>query len=473
MRDLLTTSRTFTLILAVGLSAMAARNVTDPDLWWHLKTGQLIAQNHKLFRSDPFSSTRQGHPWLNHEWLPDLFIFSIYRMSGFAGLIIVFAAVIAAGFMVLYSRSPGKPYVAGLCTLLGALTALPSWGARPQMLAFVLASILLWILERSETKSSLMGWVVPLIFLWVNLHGSFPVGIVLIALFLAGELAEAFLCDDWGGRARLVRLGAVLGLSILVVPLNPYGFRLFAYPLQTLSSKAMQEFISEWASPDFHRLEYTFLLLMLLGLIAGSTLSSARMRLRDSILLIPAMLGALISARHIYFFVLIAVPVLARAGSALFEYRISTSIQKSRTVLNGMLVASLFLFALVRIASVVRKQNAAEAAHFPARLVQFLKAHPLPESTLNYYNWGGYMIWKLYPEYRVFVDGRADLYGDDFLNEYAHAYYLTNTWDALLDKYRVQAVILPPDAPLITALKGLRGWKVAYADEQATVIIKQ
>jgi hypothetical protein len=257
---------------------------------------------------------------------------------------------------------------------------------------------------------------------------------------------------------------------VAVVPLNPYGFRLFAYPLQTLSSEAMQEFIAEWASPDFHRTEYVFLLLMLLGLIAGCALGTARTRLRNLILLVPATLGALISARHIYFFVLVAVPVLARASLMLFKRLRSAPESGGRLVLNTSLVTVLILFAILRIDFVARQQATAEAAHFPVRLVQFVKANPLPAHTLNYYNWGGYMIWNLYPEYRVFVDGRADVYGDEFLQQYAHAYYLTDNWDKLLTRYGVQAVVMPPDAPLVTGLQTLKHWRVVYADDQATLV---
>ena len=473
MRDLLTTSRTFTLILALGLFAMAVRNVSDPDVWWHLKTGQLIAQNHKLFYTDPFSSTRNGRPWINHEWLPDLLIFKIYQVAGFTGLIGAFAVVIAAAFMLLYWRSPGKPFGAGICTLLGALAALPSWGVRPQMLAFLLASFLLLLLERSELRPRLVWWTVPLIWLWANSHGSFPVGMVLIAAFLAAESASAWLRGAWKtARARLTSLATVLVASIAVAPLNPYGFRLIAYPLQTLSSDAMQEFIAEWASPDFHRKEYIFLLLILLGLVAGFALVSARMRLRELFLLVPATLGALISARHIYFFVLVAVPVLARSSTQIFNRLRSPSDQKGKPALNALLVAGLVLFAILRIEYVVKAQHAAESAHFPEKLVQFVKANPLPQRTLNYYNWGGYMIWQLYPEYQVFVDGRADVYGDDFLERYGHAYYLTGDWEELLKQYDVPAVVLPADTPLVTGLKTLRHWRVVYCDEQAKIIAK-
>jgi len=142
-------------------------------------------------------------------------------------------------------------------------------------------------------------------------------------------------------------------------------------------------------------------------------------------------------------------------------------------MLNTLLVAGLVLFVVFRVRYVAQAQQASEAMHLPRNLVKFVTSHPLPEFTLNYYNWGGYMIWTLYPNYHVFIDGRADLYGDHFLNQYAHAYYLTNDWPELLDKFHVEAVVLPPDAPLITGLEGLRHWKVLYADEQAKLIVKQ
>jgi hypothetical protein len=473
MRGLLTNPRTFTVILALGLFAMAARNVTDPDFWWHLKTGQLITQNHKLFYADPFSSTRSGQPWINHEWLPDLMIFTAYRASGIRGVIVAFAAIISTAFMLLYWRSPGKPYAAGVCTLLAALTALPSWGVRPQMLAFLLASLLLLLLEKSEAEPRLIWWAIPLISVWVNCHASFPVGLVVIGGFLGGELGEAWLRGSWRpAQRRMARLGAVLAASIALVPINPYGFRLVAYPLQTLSSDAMQEFIAEWASPDFHRTDSVFLLMMLLGLVAAAASSGARLRLRELLLLVPATLGALVSARHTYFFVLIAAPVLARACAANFKSFRPLSISVGKPALNALLMAGLALFAALRLEYVVRQQPAAEAAHFPEKLAQFVSASPLSANALNYYNWGGYMIWKLYPKYRVFVDGRADIYGDQFLEQYAHAYYLTDNWDGLLNRYDVQTVVLPPDAPVVTGLTTLRHWRVLYRDQQSVIVAK-
>ena len=113
-------------ILALGLFTMAARSVTDPDVWWHLRTGQLIAQTHSVFHADPYSFTRLGQPWVDHEWLSQILIFAIYRLAGWGGLIVTFGAIIAAAFLVVFYRSPGRPYVAGVITLLGAFASAPS-----------------------------------------------------------------------------------------------------------------------------------------------------------------------------------------------------------------------------------------------------------------------------------------------------------------------------------------------------------
>src|SRR3954470_23588504 len=108
MIRLLQTRYVFVAILALGLFTMAARGMADPDAWWHLRTGELILHNHGVFHSDPFSFTRFGAPWINHEWLSEILLFAIYRAAGVAGLIAAFAIVIAASYLILYVRCPGR-----------------------------------------------------------------------------------------------------------------------------------------------------------------------------------------------------------------------------------------------------------------------------------------------------------------------------------------------------------------------------
>jgi hypothetical protein len=123
----------FAGILLFGLLAMTARNAVDPDLWWHLRTGQWIVETGHVPHSDPFSFTRAGRAWVAHEWLSEAVFYELWKHGGAAALIVFSAIVTTAGFMLLYLRcllNGVKPHWAAAATVLGALAAAPSWGAR-------------------------------------------------------------------------------------------------------------------------------------------------------------------------------------------------------------------------------------------------------------------------------------------------------------------------------------------------------
>jgi hypothetical protein len=478
----------FVVILALGLFTMAARAVTDPDVWWHLRTGQLILQTHAVFHTDPYSFTRFGQPWVDHEWLSQILIFSLYRLAGWGGLIVGFAVIIAAAFLVVLLRCPGLPFVAGVVTLLGAFASAPSWGVRPQMLTLLLASVLLLILERSYERPKLLWWTPVLMLLWVNLHAGFALGIVLMVLFLVGDALDAafgFAPSSFkdgfapSGRFRILSLAIVV--CVAVVPLNPYGAAMYVYPLETLRSRAMQSYIGEWLSPDFHQSRYLPTLVMILATVALPALSPRRLRPREILLLSVMTYAALRSVRHIPIYVLIAIPILsAMVWAWLQERGITKKFQSkenpltpAKSFLNAVLLAGFLVFLVARVRYITHRQTDTEAKELPAAAVSFIAATRPTAPMLNHYNWGGYLIWKLYPEYRVFIDGRADLYGDAFMDDLATTYYLRgNSWRNTFEKWQIRTVVLPPDAPLVTALRALPEWKIIYSDNQAVILTK-
>jgi hypothetical protein len=482
MTSFLQTRRAFVIILALGLFTMAAGAVKDPDVWWHLRTGQLILANHSLFRTDPFSFTRFGQPWINHEWLSEVLLFALYRVAGFGGLIVAFGVVITASFLLVFLRSPGRPYLAAVMTLWGAVTSAPSWGVRPQMFSLLLASIFLVLLEASERRPGLLWWTPPLMLLWVNLHAGYPVGLAFIALFLLGEGLEAAIRPEPWQKflPRFKALGMVLALCLALVPLNPNGFRIFWYPFETLRSAAMQRFIHEWFSPDFHDPTYLPLLLMLLALIAGLALSPRYPRLRNLLLLLVTIPAALRSIRHIPILVLVIVPILAELAQAALErsganrlFRTPLVGSASRTLVINLIVLLAFTaFTVVRVRQVVSRQAETEAKQFPMAAAAFLQRQHPPGPMMNHYNWGGYFIWKLYPQYRVFMDGRADVYGDALMTDFSASYYLTDNWRESLQTWGIRTVVLPPDAPLIVALRSSPEWTQIYADSEAVILTR-
>jgi hypothetical protein len=466
------TTHIFLTVLFLGLFAMAARNVTDPDVWWHLQTGQYITAHQSVPHTDPFSYTRAREPWVAHEWLSEVLLYQLQRSTGWGGLIVIFAAILCVAFFLLYLRCGPAPYVAGVATLCAAWATAPVCGVRPQVLSLLLTSLWLLILERSERNPRILWWTLPLTLLWLNLHAGFALGLALSALFLAGEWIESALGSSQSPTPHLRLAALILLLDLLIVPLNPNGLRMFSYPIETLRSTAMQNYIAEWASPSVHHAEYWPFLLIVLGTFAAMSWCPLEVRPRDLLLLPASLYAALCSIRMIPLFVLIAVPLICRRlrnwpRSNSQPQRQSTL---ARSFLNGFILLAMAVFAGVHVFQVIQRQPQAEAQHFPTRAVAFLQAHPPSGRIFNHYDWGGYLIWRLYPSTPVFIDGRADLYGQQLLDQFAGTYQLKGDWRQTLQQWNIETVIVPADSALATGLRSSPGWMISYQDSQAVVL---
>jgi hypothetical protein len=328
------------------------------------------------------------------------------------------------------------------------------------------------ILERSERNHNLLWWTLPLLVLWVNLHAGFALGLLFLGLFLLGELFEKMFTPSFStSNARVGALSVTLLLNLLLVPLNPNGTRMFWYPLETLRSKAMQGSIDEWASPNFHRAEQWPFLLLLLGTLATLTWSRTRVRPRDVLLLLTSAFAGLSSIRMIPFFVLMAVPIISRSVKSGLGGKHSSTRRRPTVlvVLNGVILLAMTGFVSLHLARLIRGQPQAEASHFPTGAVAYLAAHPPAGPIFNHYDWGGYLIFKLYPVTRVFIDGRADLYGDHLMEQWIDSYYLMDSWRQPLSEWRIQTVIVPADSPLATGLRSAPGWVQSYEDSKSVI----
>ena len=468
----------FAGILLFGLLAMTARNATDPDLWWHLRTGQWIVETGHVPHSDPFSFTRAGHAWVSHEWLSEVVFYELWEHGGPPALIVFSAMITTAGFLLLYLRCPGRRHWAAAATALGALAAAPSWGVRPQMFTFTLASLLLWLLERVEDRPKLLFWIPPLFLLWLNLHAGFALGPALLFAYGVGLIMETAVGDTpWqDARPIILRVLLVLLACLALVSLNPSGAQLYRYPFDTLRSPGMRSFIVEWFSPDFHEWLYRPFLLVWLLLLTALASSRSRPKGRVLVPLLLSSFAALDAVRHIPIFVLLAMPVIAAAlpaasASPAVAQRHPIS-SRFRPLFNGAVLMLMAVFALVKWVSLARNQDAREAEQFPQKAVAFLRASDQPRKIFVYYDWGGYAIWKLYPEYRVFVDGRADLYGDELLHQFETALQLRTGWRDILDGWNVEAVLVPPSCALAQALLLDPNWHAAFRDPKAIILVR-
>lgn len=483
LQTLHSTEIPFAAILLFGLLAMTARNAIDPDLWWHLRTGQWIVESRHIPHSDPFSFTRAGHAWISHEWLSEVLFFEMYKHGGAAALIVFSAIITTAGFMFLYLRclpNVQKRHWATAATALGALASAPCWGVRPQMFTFTLASLLLLLIERGEARPKLLLWIPPIFLLWLNLHGGFALGLALLVAYGIGVLLESATGSaPWHeGHPILLRILLLLIACLALVPLNPSGVHLYRYPLDTLRSPEMRSFIAEWRSPDFHSGLYRPLLLLWLLLL--SALATSRVQLRGRIL-VPLLLtafAALDAVRHIPIFVLLAIPLIAAAvpvpPPSLSPRRLAS--WRFRSGFGAFVVLLMALFAAAKWTTLARNQNAREAQVFPQATISFMRANSLSINSSRqnkklfvYYDWGGYAIWKLYPAYGVFIDGRADLYGDDLMRSVSTLLLLHTGWQDILDRWQVETILVPTSCALAQALLLDSHWRADFSDSQAIV----
>jgi hypothetical protein len=492
--DRLSSSRGLLVIVFMAvIFTGAAQPITDPDFWWHLKTGQYIVETRSIPHTDIFSTLRFGSEWVTHEWLSEVFMYSVFRALGYGGLIVIFSILVTAAFWIVYQRCRKRgvhPYVAGFALLLGAAATMPTWGVRPQMFSLLFASIFISFLDRYSRREAMpsIWWLAPLMILWVNLHAGFALGLALIVLTIAGLLLDWLLlrkdsfADIW---RRAQPLCWLLIICVAAICLNPNGARMYSYPFETLTSHAMMQYIQEWRSPDFHNPLFQALALLLLATFSALALSNKRARPGELLMVAATAWATLRSGRNVAFFALVATPLLAehswtfitshRWGQWLdaSEKRKPDERSALKLILNVLLLALVLAVVAFGVGRAVKEQPVIEAQEFPAAAVDFISNQKPPQPIFNEYVWGGYLIWKLYPDYRVYIDGRADVYGDGLIKEFLAVNDGKPAWREPLDIHGIRTVLVKPDVALASLLRQDSNWQNVFEDKQAVIFVRR
>jgi hypothetical protein len=475
--------RVLVIALCVSLFAMSAREIADPDFWWHLATGCYIVETRSIPRHDVFSYTATDHKWITHEWLTQVMMIGLYKVGGLAALVLATCVVITLSFALVYLQCDARPHMAVFVVLLGALASAVTWGARPQMVNMLMAAWFARLLQRYRDGDRRTLWLLPLsTALWVNLHSGYFLGLAMIGFTLVGECAANLL----GQRTeRTIALRQVRGLAyalaacVLAALINPNGYKMLWYPFETLGSQAMQKYIQEWAPPDFRRPEYWPLTAFLFGGSVAIAFSRRVRDLTDLVFFYGFCFASLLSARHIPLFAVVSTPILARYAAQIQVGHLRwdlTCLHRARrpsrlmVLVNWGLVALIALGGVARVADVLLKNRDVEARRYPTAALEYIDAHGLTEKRMyNTYNWGGYLLWR---GYKVYIDGRADVYLDEFMDEYMLAYQLRGDWRRPLDRYDVDYILIEGGASFEALLEASDEWTRAYRDDQAVIYVR-
>jgi hypothetical protein len=484
------TQRLVTWITFLAIFAMSARVSVDSDTWWHLRAGQWIIENRAVPQVDPFSYTRVGQAWHYPGWLVEVPMTWLYRLLGPGGLNLWTALMVTLAFVFIWKTLSGGVFLRAFVLVLAAATSGVYWAARPYLVTFLLAAVYLWLLEgdrwQRTSRSLNRLWALPLLMVvWANSHGGFAIGFLLWGVYWFAEVVMWLLpvlfrsaSINAGRQARLVRLSLVGVLMVAAVAINPSGVAMLAYPFKTVSIGALQDYILEWQSPDFHSRQaqpFIWLLLLTFGSVG---VSRRRLALTDFLLVAGFTYMALLAWRNVALFALVAPPVLTRHAapfiavlSRRFHLHVATHIAPTRRQkrLNSLILLVLILAVVVKAG--LDFQPSANQQSFrqnmPVDAVAYIKEKAPPGRLFNSYNWGGYLLWEL-PQYPVFIDGRTDLYNDKVIQQWLQVVRADPGWQHTLDQWGVRLLLLEPGMPVVSRLPQA-GWQLLYQDQQAVV----
>jgi hypothetical protein len=495
--DWLDTRRLATAILFIAIFAMAVRAVSDSDTWWHLQAGRVTIESRQVLQTDLFSHTRYGSPWVNHSWLSQVILFWLFDHFSYAGLELCTAALVTGAFALTYQQMEGDAFLRAFITLLAAVTSAVVWSPRPQLFSFVLTAAVAAILHLFKRRHTNRLWTLPLVFaLWVNLHAGYALGFMVLAGFLIGEVLDHLIGSalptdgapvTWRGLALVAGAAA---LSALLLVLNPNTTRMWTYYLDTVGIDALRDFIQEWRSPDFHPIHTQPFIWLLLAILGTMGLSRRRADGSDLSLVGLFAYASLLSARNVAPFALVAAPVLSRHAAAMLAHlrRAATAkgwihprprlTPRARTVqgaINLGLLAIILVLALLKIVPSLSPElnQQVQRENTPVDAASWIGAHQPPQEMFNPYDWGGYLIWTLWPDYQVFVDGRTDLYGDELLREYLNTQLGRPGFESTLDAYDVNTILTYSSGALDARLSCAADWEEAYRDGAAVIYVRR
>lgn len=434
------------LLLVSILAVRGAGPIYDNSFLTHLATGRYIL-DHGFPRRDPFSFTAEGVPWVLQSWFPSVVYAGLEDLFGAAGLRLFTASLHALGFALLWRLArPAQTIVGRVLSVAPAfVVGLTVWGERPQLVGLISFCLVLVILDEERDPR----WMVPIMWLWVNSHGSFPVLFPLLGLFWLGSRL------DGRPTGALERLGCWSLVGLLVAVVNPYGWRILWTPMHLLArSEALQQII-EWQAPAFTSLwQRIFLVAVLLAILGIPRMSEGdRYRVLLPTILLVAM--SFIASRNIMLATVVLVMLLARQ-----RWDVGTLRGAERSRANTALSALAILMCVGMVWVTLGKPDYA-LQDYPVKAVETLDADGLISPSvrlLTTETTGNYLEWLKGDQARVFIDDRVDVIPVEVFSSYIELLHGSPDWEKILDDHAIDVVLWKSDLPLAQYLHTSDAW---------------
>ncbi|CAG1015323.1 hypothetical protein ANAEL_05234 [Anaerolineales bacterium] len=472
----------FTVIVFLLVITIATHSPVDNDMWWHLRAGDEMWHQGRILLTDQFSYTKFGELWVNAFWVSDLGLYGLWAIGGFFAVTAAVSLLAAAVLWIIFKRMNSPIILRGLLVILAMAGMVANWTPRPQLLSFLLLAWLDYFLHQHINVKRQPLWVlIPLFALWGNLHGGFIWGALLLLATLAGETINNLL--DNQSQLSYKEIGALSiwsAIALLAVSINPNGLRLWKLPFQQVNVSLG---IQEWLSPDFHQFYAHPMLWLLFLLIFGLGFAQKRISFTDLFKGLGFAYLFFFAQRNLIAYTIIILPIVEKyLSSAIANIAAVPGLQKSlerfasqtskgqfpqkATVAINSILISLFSLSLLGYTYLVSTPESI-AKEVPAKAVEWIKQNRPRGPIFNSYNWGGYLIWGL-RDYPVFIDGRADLYGNELIREWSEIVEGTDKGLGLLESRGINLIFLEPHYSLLNKLDPDE-WKKVYSDQQIAI----
>ncbi|MDX2106564.1 MAG: hypothetical protein SFY67_09195 [Candidatus Melainabacteria bacterium] len=473
----------------------------DCSIGWHLAAGQFILEHGQIPRTDIASYSFPDKSWVPYEWFFDLIAACLTNLGGFNLLAVFSASLIAYVFVKTYdwqrSQNAGLK-IATLVSIIGIFASAVHWLARPHIITFLCFSIYLSVLqkyERDAISGSKMVIILALaMLLWVNCHPAFPLGLILISIHLFAALI------DKAAKEKVKFLIIALATTSATTLINPNFFELHLYILNYLKGTGILANTEEYLSPVFHGNIHAFcleLLIFILIIAFYKYKDTQKISLSSVLISIFSLHLAFSAVRNIPIFVLAVSPLIGFLmqqnaneqveirGKNDEESKNNTGVDKSRNKFaefdqqelrsKKRILSIVYTLVVLVLAFTPNMKTGFNPETTPTKTLDYIDKNLRPAQVgncgFNLDNWGGLLLYKL--KMKVFIDDRADFYGQEFYGKYGTIVQTDPGWQGLLDQFKIKWILMPANAKLVQALSFNPEWSLVAKDEASVIYRRQ
>ncbi len=479
-------------IITVVFTYVNMSQITPNDFWWHMAVGRDIVLNRQIPAVDVYSYTMAGQPYLSYQmfWLMDVWLYGWYTLGGPELILFIQSLIITATYLIILIlcwQNSNKWGITSFCLLFSILLGIYAWSVRPQAISFLTGVIYLYAIDTYRRRTNRVWlWIFPLgMLVWVNSHGSFPIGLLLLFIWLGDETWQAYSCRRKEGRYPIQQLmipALILLITTAVCILNPRGVGIISYLITMASNPAVQNTVPEWLPPSFNSPIGPIYYLSILFVAVVLALSPRRASFYQLATFVAFTALGLWTTRGVVWFGLVMAPILANHLSAIRD-RIPNRRQPSPPTRKVQIANSGILLLLLSLASIslpwfrglipmrteyrspITRDTPVEAANF------LVEKHP-DGRVFNDMAFGSYLIWAAQPDYQVFADPRIELFSQEIWDDYQLISRAAPGWQQKLEDYQIQTLFLNPSVQSDLVNKAMQSdqWHFIFRDDTAQIL---